>query len=168
VLLESILITEAVDAPQLDQFLADQASSENSHSHSALRQIVSRLGLMLRQLHASGLAHRDLKAANLLIHQGEDPAGQIVLIDLDGLSKPPRITLRQRMQGLMRLTVTLMQCPGVNAPARLRMGLAYAQRFGAPRPDFKRLWRTLDRQTARKIRHQQTSQQRKARRRSAT
>ena len=79
------------------------------------------------------------------------------------------MTARQEFQGLMRLNVSLLECPAVTHAGRLRMLLGYLRRPGAGRINFKPYWRQLQRWSRGKIRRQIRSRQRRqrAQRRSA-
>ena len=172
VLLDSILITEAVDAPVLKDFLVtwlgDSPMSGGALSPSQQRQlaqqVLCQLGVMLQRLHDNNFAHRDLKATNILVSWlpgAIEP--ELVLIDLDGLKRAMVVTKRKQYQGLMRLNVSLLQCPNVNHAGRLRMLLGYLCRPGCGRIKFKHYWRVLEKWSARKLRQQIRSRRKKQR-----
>jgi serine/threonine protein kinase len=177
-LLDSILVTEAVEGRDLHQFLsrwlstpatADAVLSPPEQRHLA-QAVLWQLGRLLRRLHDSRFAHRDLKASNVLVRWSPGERPELVLIDLDGLRRVWWLTARRRFQGLMRLNVSLLKCPVVNHAGRLRMLLGYLRRPGAPRVNFKPYWRVLQRWSARKLQSQIRSrrQRQKAARRPAT
>ncbi len=161
-LLDSILITEAVDAQRLNVFLAtwlsDQPKSDApltvNQRRLLGRQVLWQLGRTLQRLHDNRFAHRDLKATNLLVRWSPGQNPEIVLIDLDGLTRRPIITARCRFQGLMRLNVSLLKCPTVNRAGRLRMLMGYLRRIGSGRIAFKPYWRTLEDWSGKKLRQQ--------------
>lgn len=162
ILLDSILITEAVDAQQMNVFmetwLSDPPKSDApltvNQRRLLGRQVLWQLGRLLQRLHDSRFAHRDLKATNLLIRWSPGQNPEIVLVDLDGLKRQPMITARRRFQGLMRLNVSLLKCPGVNRAGRLRMLMGYLRRIGSGRIAFKPYWRTLEDWSSKKLRQQ--------------
>jgi len=82
-------------------------------------------------------------------------------VDLDGVRQVRRVTARQEFRGLMRLNVSLLECPVVNHAGRLRMLLGYLRRPGAGRINFKPYWRVLQRWSSKKIRRQIASRQRR-------
>lgn len=169
-LTDSILITEAVDARRMDRFLdtwlSDAPPAALQHQADADtqltppqrrqlgREVLWQLGKLLQRLHDNRFAHRDLKATNLLVRWQPGQTPEIVLVDLDGLSRRLMITARTRFQGLMRLNVSLLKCPSVNRAGRLRMLMGYLRRIGSGKIDFKPYWRTLEKWSARKIRQQ--------------
>ena len=161
-LLDSILITEAVDAQRMDTFL-ETWLAETPEGDSPLtvnqrrllgRQVLWQLGRLLQRLHDNRFAHRDLKATNLLIRWSPGQSPEIVLVDLDGLTRRLMITARCRFQGLMRLNVSLLKCPAVNRAGRLRMLMGYLRRLGTQRVAFKPYWRMLERWSGKKLRQQ--------------
>lgn len=162
VLLDSILITEAVKAPDLSQFLNTYLASPGQASESlsvaqqrhAAQQVPWQIGRLMQRLHDHGLAHRDVKASNLLIRwtAGQDP--RLVLLDLEGLNRWLLPIARRRFVGLMRLNVSLLACPAVNRAGRLRMLMGYLRRPGCGKVDFKPYWYALEDWSARKVRHQ--------------
>jgi len=181
-LLDSILITEAVGADrpagnvrtgmQLNRFLSrclgpGKGDREDALSASDRRRLAQhglwQLGRLLRRLHEEGFAHRDLKASNLLVHwDGRRTAPpEIILIDLDGVSRVRRVSTRQQYRGLMRLNVSLLECPFVSHAGRLRMLLGYLRRPGVGRINFKPSWRVLQRWSGKKIRRQIASRQKR-------
>jgi tRNA A-37 threonylcarbamoyl transferase component Bud32 len=173
-LTDSILIAETVQASHLNQFLhvrlahvADPqlAGLTEAQQETVARDVLNRLGLMVRRLHDNNLAHRDLKSGNILVHWTPEDGPSIVLIDLDGLKRVSHITMRQRFQGLMRLNVSLLECTAVSHAGRLRMLLGYLRRPGAGRIEFKPYWRVLQQWSARKLNQQITSRRKRQRKR---
>jgi hypothetical protein len=170
---DSILIAEAVTPAEhlnrfLDRWLGPEAlrrrdidaARQRDLAHDLLRQ----LGRLLMRLHSEGFAHRDLKSGNLLIHWMREGSPEVVLVDLDGLSYHRRLSSRRMFQGLMRLNVSLLECPSVNHAGRLRMLLGYLRRPGSGRIHFKPYWRELERWSARKLRRQLAARRQRQRR----
>jgi len=170
-LTDSILITEAVDSGlHLNKFLNRHLGESRAGNGLQGRQrkrlaqhVLWELGRLLRRLHQAGFAHRDLKATNLLVRWDDSPgrSPQIIMVDLDGLRQVRRVSCRQEFRGLMRLNVSLLECPGVSHAGRLRMLLGYLRRPGVGRINFKPYWRLLQQWSNRKIRRQIASRQRR-------
>ncbi|MFP4356533.1 MAG: lipopolysaccharide kinase InaA family protein [Phycisphaerae bacterium] len=168
---DSILITEAVEAPNMQEFFetwlsktpkGDTPLTVGQQRHLA-QEVLARLGRMLQILHDNSFAHRDLKASNILVLWSPGQRPEVVLIDMDGLKHVWLITTRRKYQGLMRLNVSLLLCDSVNHAGRLRMLLGYLRRPGCGRIDFKPSWRVLELWSARKIRQQIRSRRKKQR-----
>jgi tRNA A-37 threonylcarbamoyl transferase component Bud32 len=162
VLLDSILITEAVDAVPLNTFLsthlggrsADGQTVDPQQKRQLAQDVLWQLGRMMQKLHDNNFAHRDLKASNILVRWDRTGLPELVLIDLDGLWHMRRVPARRRWQGMMRLNVSLLNCPSVTHHGRLRMLLGYLRRPGSGRINFKPYWRVLEQWSARKLKKQ--------------
>jgi len=160
---DSILITEAVTPAErlnrfLDRWLGRRATQiqgiDTGKQQQLARELLNQLGRLLRRLYSNGFAHRDLKANNVLVHWTQDAPPEMVLVDLDGLSRPRWLTARRGFQSLMRLNVSLLECTSVSHAGRLRMLLGYLRRPGGGRIAFKPYWRELQRWSAKKLRRQ--------------
>ena len=171
---DSILIAEAVaPAEPVNQFLerclghhkrAGQGI-DPARGRRAARDVLMRLGRLLRRLHDDRFAHRDFKAGNVLVRWMQDRRPEIVLVDLDGVSRRRRLSQRRMFQGVMRLNVSLLECPSVTHTDRLRMLLGYLRRPGSGRVDFKAYWRQLHRWSENTIRRQIVDRRRKQKKR---
>ncbi len=168
-LVDSVLITEAVNGSSLNTFLstwlaqppkADANLTVEQQRHLA-QETLWQLGRMVQRLHDENFAHRDLKSSNVLVQWAPPQPPQVVLVDLDGLSHRRRLSTTRRFQGVMRLNVSLLNCPAVNHAGRLRMLLGYLRRPGCGRIDFKPYWRVLEKWSAKKLRQQIRSRRRR-------
>ncbi|MGA2264821.1 MAG: lipopolysaccharide kinase InaA family protein [Phycisphaerae bacterium] len=160
VLMDSLLITEAVEAPNLHEFLRTRlesrpksgASLTAAQQHRLAREMPWQFGRFVQRLSDNGFAHRDLKAENLLIRWSPGRPIEVILVDLEGLRRSYGLDVGRCFKGLMRLNVSLMECPAVNRTGRLRMLMGYLRRPGYWRVEFKPYWRILDEWSARKLR----------------
>jgi tRNA A-37 threonylcarbamoyl transferase component Bud32 len=178
-LVDSILITETVgNSLPLSKFLnrylpaASDGEGASAANGPLARYVLWQLGRLIRQMHQAGFAHRDLKGGNLLVHWDEtraaagrpDGGGQmpeIVMVDLDGMRTVRHVSRRLEFRGLMRLNVSVLECPGVNHAGRLRMLMGYLRRPGSGHINFKPYWRLLQQWSGRKIRKQIASRRRR-------
>ena len=112
------------------------------------------LGRLLGRMHASGAAHRDLKAANLLaVDEGGDVF--VYLVDLDGLQPGKQVAFQQQARDLARLAAGLAAHPWVTRSIRRRFLRAYLRQSPQERGDWKRLWRAIANETADYVRRKQ-------------
>ncbi|MBN1554916.1 MAG: hypothetical protein JXA11_09235 [Phycisphaerae bacterium] len=173
---DSILITETVQAPHLYDFMNNWLSVPPKgdtplsvpQQRQLAQEVLWQLGRMLQQMHDNKFSHRDLKATNLRVRWSPGQRPEVVLLDLDGMRRVVCMSMRLRLRGLMRLNVSLLQCPVVNHAGRLRMLLGYLRRPGVGRINFKPYWRLLEEWSARKLRRQIRSRRRRQRRRRIT
>ncbi len=161
-LADSILITEAVDAPPLGRFLdahlaaggRDKSPLTRTERRRLAREVLWQLGRLLQRLHDNNYAHRALKARDLLVRWRAGRNPQVVLVGLDGLRRCRSLTARQRFAGLMRLNVSLLQSTAVNRAERLRLLVGYLRRPGGGPVNFKPYWRMLADWSSRRLAQQ--------------
>ncbi len=117
-------------------------------------QCAAALGRLLGRMHAAGAAHRDLKAANLLVVEaGCDLI--VYLVDLDGLQPGAQVLFQRRARDLARLAAGLAAHPWVTRSIGGRFLRAYLGEFPAESSDWKPLWRAIAGHAARIIRRKQ-------------
>ena len=169
---DTLLATEPVtDAAPLSEWL------RAGPPPAARRHVTWQLARMIRRMHEAGLAHRDLKAPNILITPARGPDPRPVLVDLDGLTMMRRVPARRRVQNLMRLSVSLDEWGVARRTDRLRFLRIYLGQRGCPAPitvlrrrrgstdaavRLRRWWNNIARASARKmetLRHKQARNQ---------
>lgn len=150
---ESILLVEYVtDSRDLDTFAKLQLPEMPAGQALALkRRICRQLAHTLRRMWGCGLAHRDLKAANirLQIPPGNADALKIVLVDVDGIRTPrwrPRQTL---LRSLARLDASFAGMRAVTRTDRLRLLLAVLRGVDGSADRWKDTWRRIRRMSRR-------------------
>ena len=112
------------------------------------------LGRLLGRMHAAGAAHRDLKAANLLVvEETGDPV--VYLVDLDGLQPGMQFSFKRQARDLARLAAGLAAHPWVTRSICRRFLRSYLAEFPQKHVDWKPLWRTIAQETAAYVRHKQ-------------
>jgi tRNA A-37 threonylcarbamoyl transferase component Bud32 len=105
------------------------------------------LGRLIGRMHAAGAAHRDLKAANLLVV--EEACDVIVhLVDLDGLQHVKQVNFQRQARDLARLAAGLAAHPWVTRSICRRFLAAYIRQLPTEKTHWKPLWRAIAHQTA--------------------
>jgi serine/threonine protein kinase len=116
-----VLVSEHREAPDLDRVLRREATFQG-WPPARRRALLVALGRALRALHEAEVAHRDLKAPNLLVEETRE-GWRFPLVDVDGAD--PRygpLGWARRVRDLARLAASL---PLASAE-RLRVLAAYA------------------------------------------
>ena len=104
------------------------------------------LGRLIRDMHEKQVAHRDLKAANILM-SGDQP----VLIDLVGVEPGQPVARAIRIKNLARLNASFLRSPFITRTDRLRFLRAYLTWGLHGRADWKDWWTGVARATLAKV-----------------
>jgi hypothetical protein len=104
----------------------------------------------VRELHDRRLAHRDLKAANILtsVTNGRP---QLSLIDLVGVARYEKLPRQRCVKDVTRLHASFHDCPLLTRADRLRFLRVYLQWGLFGRGYWKGWWRALALATTAKI-----------------
>jgi len=154
IMLDSILVTEAVDGPMAWRYLVDGLAARGPDESPAdarrrwrqAHDVLWSLGRAVGRLHRAGFTHRDLKTVNMLMHTSPlSPRPEVVFIDLDGASRPPVVTAHRRMRDLSRLVRALLQAaPHVSAAGRMRAVRGYLALPGSAQSTERITWRVME------------------------
>ena len=98
-------------------------------------------------MHDRGLAHRDLKAANLLV----GPAGDVTFIDLVGVRARRAVSFRLRVRDLTRLNASFVNSPQLTDEDRKRFLETYLQTGLRRSPDWDVWWTAIAERTRAKV-----------------
>lgn len=116
---EGYLLTESIpDSMPLADWVQANPGRER------VMRVAERLGRVIRSMHERGVAHRDLKASNILIDRQDRPW----LIDLVGVSTSRRIGVRWRTRDLGRLAASFVSQPVITNSVRQRFLRIYDDR----------------------------------------
>jgi tRNA A-37 threonylcarbamoyl transferase component Bud32 len=138
------------DARPLPEAVAALDTLSPAERRAVLRSWTDKLGRLVRQLHERQVAHRDLKASNILL-SGPPLTAEPVLIDLVGVETGRPVPERTRVRDLARLTVSFLDSPRVSRADRLRFLRAYLNWGLAGRVGWKRWWAGVAGATAAKV-----------------
>jgi tRNA A-37 threonylcarbamoyl transferase component Bud32 len=148
---EGYLLTEKVeDADELASHVAGMATLPERERRPRLRALIEQAARLVRDLHRRQLAHRDLKAANLLVQRTE--AGPALwLIDLVGVTRHRTLSHRRRVQNLTRLHVSFHCHPLLTRTDKLRFLRTYLAWGLHGKEGWKHVWRAIAVATRAKI-----------------
>jgi tRNA A-37 threonylcarbamoyl transferase component Bud32 len=149
---EGYLLTEKVsNALEPGAYLERLAGIGNSATRT--RDLLDRVGRLLRRLHDRHLSHRDLKAPNLLLQLASDglTVENIFFIDLVGVRRHGKLRRPRRVQNLTRLHASFRNNPAVTRTDKLRFLRAYLAWGLYGRLGWKRWWRQIEAATEAKV-----------------
>ncbi len=151
----SVLVTQwIVGAENLHEFGWRIAALPLARRLRCAAQCANALGRLLGRMHASGAAHRDLKAANVLVvEDGGEPL--VYLVDLDGLAPGTKVTFQRQARDLARLAAGLTAHPWVSRSICRRFLRAYLGEFSTKGTDWKPLWTAIAQDAAAYVRRKQ-------------
>jgi tRNA A-37 threonylcarbamoyl transferase component Bud32 len=162
---EGYLLTEKVpDAVDLHGAVKRLQSLPDAEGRDALRHLIGRVACLVCDLHDRRLAHRDLKAANILVQDQPGtppgpslgpayfgPAGPVWLIDLVGVTRHRRLARARQVQNLARLHASFCRHATITRSDKLRFLRTYLRWGLHGRASWKRWWQEIERATEAKI-----------------
>jgi hypothetical protein len=144
---EGYLLTEKIpNAVDLHAFLHSLTRVHETQARETLRRRLEQVARMVRELHRRQLAHRDLKAANILL--ADD---RVWLIDLVGIKRLRRLSEVRRIRNLARLNASFHCSAQLTRSDRLRFLRTYLQWGLFGKGGWKKWWRALAEATQAKI-----------------
>lgn len=148
---EGYLLTEKVpDAEELSRHVAGLQSLPETDRRRRLRALIEQVARLVGNLHRRQVAHRDLKAANILVQR--TPAGPALwLIDLVGATRHRALSPRRRLQNLTRLHVSFHQHPLLTRTDKLRFLRTYFAWGLHGKQGWKDWWRGIAVATREKV-----------------
>jgi len=142
---ESLLLSEYVDAPDLDRLVRSGAYARLPRRERLA--LLRAVGRTLRALHDAEVSHRDLKAPNLLVDL-RGPSPRVLFADLEGARvRTAPIGPARRERNLARLDASV----AVPATDRLRVLRAYCEVPPWPSDDLAAIARRIRGHAQRKI-----------------
>jgi tRNA A-37 threonylcarbamoyl transferase component Bud32 len=140
---EGYLLTEKVaDAEELSRHVAGLRTIPDGERRRRLRSLVERVARLIRELHRRELAHRDLKAANVLVQRTTSGLA-LWLIDLVGVTRHRALSRWRRLQNLTRLHVSFHQHPLLTRTDKLRFLRTYLMWGLHGKQGWKEWWRAI-------------------------
>ena len=131
--------------PAEGYLLTEKVSGAVELRDGVRRAVLEKLARTVRAMHDRGVSHRDLKAPNVLLEDGDSPT----LIDLVGVQTCARVSFRQRAKELARLNASFLTT--ARNSDRLRFLRTYLS-AGPRRPEgWKQWWRAVGGATMAKV-----------------
>jgi serine/threonine protein kinase len=138
ILLESYLVTEAVQGEKLTSWLACHGGDFRQR-----RALVRALARYVGGMHERLVQNRDLKPDNLIVAQEQPNSYAVFMVDFDGVEIGP-VSWRTRVKNLTRLERGVRDSTAVTRADRLRFLRIYlGPRF---EDQWKKYWRRIARQ----------------------
>jgi hypothetical protein len=138
---ECYLLTEKLpQAVELHKYVAKLPNRD------AIPSLMEQAARLVRALHDRQLAHRDLKAANILVS-----GSRLWFIDLVGVERWRRLPHSRRIQNLSRLHTSFHDHPWISRTDKLRFLRIYLRWGLKGRGDWKKWWREITTATAAKL-----------------
>ncbi|MCS7254230.1 MAG: lipopolysaccharide kinase InaA family protein [Armatimonadota bacterium] len=137
---EAFLLTEAVDAFRLDEFMRDEFAPL---AQGSKRKLLLQLAALVSKLHSFGLFHQDLFLHHIAVRVHSDGEYELILLDLDRLIRP-RIWRRAMIKDLAKLLLSSYHHAPLSDADRLRFYFAYARRCRLEPSDvalIRRVWK---------------------------
>jgi tRNA A-37 threonylcarbamoyl transferase component Bud32 len=128
-----LLVEKVPGATGLSEAVAEAEALPPVARRQYFRRLAFDLGRLLRTMHDRHVSHRDLKAPNILLENGQTST----LIDLVGVRAGPAVPYATRVRDLARLNASFLNSPAVSRSDRLRALTAY---LGVP-PKDGRSWK---------------------------
>ncbi len=80
-----------------------QTECSGTQARALRRRLLAGAAGLFHRLHAARIYHRDLKGGNILVRGWETPDWELLLVDLDGLSRMRRLWPSRRLKNLAQL-----------------------------------------------------------------
>jgi tRNA A-37 threonylcarbamoyl transferase component Bud32 len=145
-----LLMEKVPDAVELHRFVAGLAALPAAERRGVLRRCLDETAALVRELHRRRLAHRDLKAANVLVQRTGDDL-RLWLIDLVGVGRCRHLPRPRRVQNLARLHASFLRSPLLTRTDKLRFLRVYLQCGLFGRERWKGWWREVEEATRAKV-----------------
>ena len=135
ILLESYILTKAKSGEILRDIF--RRYDQSGHRFQEKRVLLESLARLIKKLHLTGVAHRDLKASNLIVRDARAGGYKLYIVDFDGIDLGV-FSRRKRVKNLARLAQECRRHTCFTRSDRLRFLTAY---LGArDKNSWKRLW----------------------------
>ncbi len=136
-----LLSLEVPHAKNMVQYFQENGPNFSREKLLHKRKTIRAAGLLLRRFHQAGFYHNDLQLKNLLVDED-----QVLLIDFDRSYRKKRLSIKERVNNLLRLNRSAEKWKRYNLPLtrtdRWRFFLAYAGDDSNIRKAIRKAFRT--------------------------
>lgn len=142
-----VLCEDLVGGRDLDAWLAAELPGRDARQQRRLKdRLIAALAALVRRMHDADVAHRDLKASNVLVQYDpdRDDAPRLSLVDLDGVRIQCHISATDTRRAIARLAVSFDASPLVTRTDRLRFLRRFLVGWGRGAEDWRPVWRDID------------------------
>jgi len=134
---QSILITKALPAVSLDEWLLNAPKQENYHV-ALRRQVIQAAAQCIRRLHAAGFCHGNLLAGHIFLQM--TPQIQSALIDLEGMKPLYWNRKRRQMYDLAKLFKFFPKTSSKKDKLQFLKAYLHSEKLT---PAVKKLWKSV-------------------------
>jgi tRNA A-37 threonylcarbamoyl transferase component Bud32 len=106
---------------------------------------------LIREMHARGIWHRDLKASNILVQEQVPDGEKLYLADLDSVRIKKRLDRKEKIRDLTRLNASLLSTATVSMTDRLRFLQYYLKTRKSRDRNIQAYWKAIAAQTQKKM-----------------
>lgn len=138
-------------AVPLSRLLGEAATGMAAGHLADTKGLIRRAALLVRTMHARGIWHRDLKAANILVQRIADNDTKLFLTDLDSIRIKDTVRPEERIRDLARLNRSLIRSPDLSARDRLRFLQCYLGASTRGDKTLRAYWEAIRSDTAKKL-----------------
>jgi len=155
---EGYLLMEKVEGSADLRTVGSRLSAADASTRQRLlRPLLEQLARLARDLHSRRLAHRDLKAANILVQLPALGPPVCCLIDLVGVAASTRLSRAVRARNLARLHASFHRDTFISRTDKLRFLRTYLQWGLRGQQGWKKWWRAIEQATLAKVARNATS-----------
>lgn len=119
---------------------------KNSHWLDRKRKIIAETAKLLRELHSTGIYHRDLNRENILVREKGDNL-ELFLIDSDDIRTAFRVSSKRIFKNIDKINRYILNKRDLSITDRMRFLKAYLGDRANDRKTLRKYWKDIERET---------------------